>query len=169
MASSDRALDLVGVVADLRDRLGRLEALAAGRLGVDLRPGAPWGRIASVEATAAGQTGITAATDLTGLTNTFTAPGGRAYWILGMVVTQQVTSAGIQNLLLRDGSNTQLAAPGGTIASGSFTTWVVSKVVTPSAGSVTYKLSATTSAGTLSVIQSATAPSTLTIVDIGPE
>lgn len=159
--------DLVAIIAQLRRDVAELQRLGASRWSAPSAAG-PWGLVGYAMPTAAGQTGITTVTDLTGLSVTATAVAGRLWRITFFVVVQQVSSTGVHNITLADGSNTALAQPGASVGSGSFMTTGGSIIVTPSAGSNTYKLRAQTSAGTLSINQSSTAPNAIIIEDVGP-
>lgn len=126
----------------------------------------PKGRVGSGTATA-GQTGITTGSDLTGLSVTFTATAGRRYKVSAFVRLLQNTSAATATLRLFDAGGTQLDAWQATFAASDRHTAVILHESTPSAGSVTYKLNATTNAGTLDVVASATAPARIIVEDIG--
>lgn len=126
----------------------------------------PKGRVGSGTATAA-QTGITTGSDLTNLSVTFTATAGRRYRVSASVRLLQNTSAATATLRLLDAGGTQLDAWQATFAASDRHTGFILYESTPSAGSVTYKLNATTSAGTLDVAASATAPAKIIVEDIG--
>lgn len=118
------------------------------------------------EVTAA-QTGITSETDLTGLSKTVTVGSGRRVRITGFVPLQQVTSAAIPRVLIHADGVQETDAFHDTAANAFFNIHVAA-VVTPSAGSHTYKLRASTNAGTLSTVTSATNPAFILVEDIGP-
>jgi hypothetical protein len=127
----------------------------------------PKGSVGYVEATGA-QTGIgAAATDITSLTLTFTAVASHRYLILWKVIVAQQTSTGVVQVILTDGSNVQKAGCAATFTAGVFGNMSGMWSIVPGAGSTTYKLRAFTSAGTVDLSQSASAPSSLQIVDIG--
>ena len=111
----------------------------------------------------------TSATDITGMTITFTAVANRRYRIMALCVTQQSgAGAGVQNLYVRNGANTIIGSVGGSEASANFATWVCITIDTPGAGSVTYKASIITNANTVDIACSTTQPAILTVEDFGP-
>jgi hypothetical protein len=122
--------------------------------------------VGSVTATGA-QTGISAITDITSLTITFTAIASRRYAIHYRVSFAQQTSTGIVILTVANGSNTALDAPAVTNTAATYGTLSGFLVQTPGAGSITYKLRLSTSAGTVDLNQAAGSPSSLLVVDAG--
>jgi hypothetical protein len=126
----------------------------------------PKGYIGSANATTTSGIG-SSTTDITGASVTFTALASRRYLITVTGCFQQATSAGLTTLRLRNSAGTtlrfaQFTAPSSTslyVASFSYNE-------VPGAGSVTYKMSAETSAGTVSVSGSGAA-SSIVVEDIG--
>ncbi len=117
------------------------------------------------------QTGISTITDLTGLSVTVTVPGGRRIKITGKANVNGSIASNTPQLTIREGS-TQLQAAqiqnsstagNGTILEGEV-------VLTPSAGTHTYKLSLELSAGTgtVGMAAAATFPSFILVEDITP-
>jgi hypothetical protein len=116
----------------------------------------------------ANQTGISAEANLTSLTVTFTAVTGRRYKTTGYCKVIQQTSGGSPSVFITDGSNVHS------------TEWIIAQetgfqatanpiaVETISAGSVTRKLRASTTASTMDMNASATAPAFILVEDIGP-
>lgn len=118
--------------------------------------------------TTTAQTGISSTpTDLTSLSVTFTAVTGRRYKISASVRVIQNVGAANNTLSITDGSNVEvgkslLSVPGG---SNGFHTPIA--VVTPTSGSVTYKLRLSTSADNTQTSPAATAPAFILVEDIG--
>lgn len=127
----------------------------------------PWGFIATGAATSS-QTGVSTVADVTSATVTFTAVTGRRYRIVGHCVVQQSTSTATSSVIIADGSNTQIQSWAMTLTASSFGTANLMVTVTPSAGSVTYKLRMSATAGTIGTSAAATAPATILVEDIGP-
>lgn len=118
----------------------------------------------------ASQSGITAVTDLTGATVTFTALAGRRYKITGEVLLFSNTAATNMTLAIRKGSATQIQSrPTGLIAAGDLVTATATVDDVPGAGSVTYKLSVSRQAGTGTISTSidSTRPDLIIVEDIG--
>lgn len=128
----------------------------------------PRGVVGYAQVTAA-QNGIgTAITDLTSLSVTFTALAGRRYRITGFA--QWIYASGspaVGVLRITDGANIQISESNMPGSAAVFTTWHVQAVVTPSAGSVTYKLRANVNSGTINVTASSTAPVFIMVEDLG--
>lgn len=133
----------------------------------------PWGVMAYAEVVA-DQAGISTLADLTGLSVTFTAAANRRLRISG----EGLVTCSAEELMvgyIRDGAGTQLgrwcqqwqragSAGTGQKAAGSV-------VESPSAGSVTYKLSLernTGAAGTVTLQAGATHPAFILVEDLGP-
>lgn len=119
----------------------------------------------------ADQTGIASSiTDITSLTVTFTAVANRLYKLSANLIFTQLTSTGTLTGFFREGSTelgrffrmNNVVANQINPASG----WCY--VAAPSAGAHTYKLSASTSAGTVTVTAAATFPAQLMVEDCGP-
>ena len=129
----------------------------------------PWGIIGYVEVTA-NQTGISTITDLTSLTITATYVANRRIRITGDVAFQNTTGGSFTRLSIREGStvlNSRQKVGTNNLLDEQI---IATAVITPTAGSHTYKLSLTMSSGTgtTSLIASATQPAYLLIEDIGP-
>jgi hypothetical protein len=71
-------------------------------------------------------------------------------------------------ILITDSANAAVNKTTVLLAAGDRTTFTVFAVVTPSAGSVTYKARATTGIGTLDTEVSSTQPALFLVEDIGP-
>lgn len=138
----------------------------------DLRPASnvwstPRGDIAYAQVTTT-QSGITALTDITSLTCTFTAPGGRRYLVHFSARVEVGGGAGTPDLFITDGSNVVQNRRATTIASGQSATLDVFARVAPSAGSVTYKARASVAGGaSASVLGAADLKPFIHITDIG--
>lgn len=129
----------------------------------------PWGHVVAPATVIANQLAIGAAiTDLTGLTVTFTAVANRRITVTVLIETLQNTSTGTQNVYIRDGASTSLVTYGTTIGIAGFNTYAIFGILTPAAGSTTYKASLKTSAGTVDLSASGGQPAVLTAVDYGP-
>ena len=113
----------------------------------------------------ADQTGITAATDLTGLSVTVTVGTGRRIRV-SAVARASNTGANSNLLYIKEDETTkQTASYVASTATESFPdAWVV---LNPSAGSHTYKLTGDVGAGTMTLRASSTAPAQLLVEDIG--
>ncbi len=114
------------------------------------------------------QTGISTVTDLTSLTVTVTVNTSRIVMIDALVVVLQQSVGGTPSVSIYEGA-TQLGSAGGThTASATFATYRPMCIISPSSGAHTYKLRASTSAGTVDTSASATQPATLAVYDFGP-
>lgn len=144
----------------------------------DLRSiAAPWassrGEAAQVAVAAGGPSGIGAtATDLTfggtPMSVTFSTVAGRKYKITGNVRAAQNTSSGVNELQIRDGSGTVLGKSSFVAAAGAIVHHnALARVVPASAGSVTYKLSMSTTVGTTDPFGAAGQSMILIVEDIG--
>jgi hypothetical protein len=116
----------------------------------------------------ADQTGFTSTADVSSLSVTVTAGSTRRLKVSGYTRVLQNTSASTATVLLRDGSSAQLQAWQATLAIAAVTTMAPQVIVTPSSGSNTYKMSATTAAGTLDISASNQAPAFVLVEDLGP-
>lgn len=117
------------------------------------------------------QMSITALTDLTGLTYTFTAQGGRRYRITGTCEVSSSVAGDFALLNVSDGSGTQIKrAMSSAIPSGRTLTVTVIATHAPAAGSVTYKLRLGRDSGSGSLTMSAQSnnPASILVEDIGP-
>jgi len=132
-----------------------------------------WGQVAAATRTSGQTISSTSAADLTGLSVTFTAVAGRRYRIQGWLrAGGSSTTGGDAELLLTDGSNTQLQLDrfGEVDATGLRWTFNIVHYTSPSAGSVTYKLRGrdATSAKNWQTIAASDNPAYLVVEDIGP-
>lgn len=117
------------------------------------------------------QSGITSGTytDVTGLSVTWTAVAGRRYKISASLRCTQSTAVGVVEVLITTGAGTQVHRDSMTLGvneSASFNPWTV---VTPSAGSVTYKVRFVTfsGGGTVATTLDATQVGRIMVEDIG--
>ncbi len=115
----------------------------------------------------ANQTGISTATNLTSLTVTVTVNTSRIIMIDAIGVMGQNSSTGLGNLTIYEGA-TQLANSVCTMTAAGFWTGRPLCVLSATSGAHTYNLKASTNAGTIDLIASATQPATLTVYDMGP-
>ena len=116
-----------------------------------------------------GQVGVSTTTvDLTELTVTFTAIAGRQYKITGHVWIWSTTAGtpAFVALSITDGADAGVGLTYSHVASGFAATTHVEAVVTPGAGSVTYKLRASTNSGTVTMSATSTAPAFILVEDI---
>lgn len=127
------------------------------------------GGTTSVASTGSSQTGISAATDLTTLSVTFTAVTSRRYLITGLVNYRQRTSSGLVTVEIAYAGTTVLASWVETHATDDYGTAYFSMYHVPGAGSITYKLRAKTSAGTVDINPQglSTVPSMIIVQDVG--
>lgn len=124
----------------------------------------PGGWIGDASVTA-NQTGITAITDLTGLTVTVTVGTGRRIEVEGWFQASQVTASGAITFVIAEGA-TLLQTAQLNFGVG-LTPMYIKCTLTPTSGAHTYKLQAATSAGTLSLLASATQPAQIVVKDLG--
>lgn len=87
------------------------------------------------------QSGITAVTDITGLSVTVTVPAGRRIRVSGQVRVDGSGPGDRYSVLIREGSTTLQTSRHTFTGSLQFDTSVISVVLSPTAGSHTYKLS----------------------------
>ena len=130
----------------------------------------PGGWVGEASATA-DQTGLSAITDLTNLSITFTAVAARRYRISAKVEVQATVADGEYELHLTDGSGTQLARAVTQCVSTTFlSTLVIFFQEVPGGGSITRKLrlGKLTGTGTVSLRAAANRAAILLIEDIGP-
>ena len=127
------------------------------------------GGTVSVASTGSSQTGISAVTDLTLLSVTFTAVASRRYLITGLVNYRQRTSSGLVTVEIAYAGTTVLASWVETHATDDYGTAYFSMYHVPGAGSITYRLRAQTSAGTVDINPQglSTVPSMIIVQDVG--
>jgi hypothetical protein len=127
----------------------------------------PWGIMGTATATS-NQTGISAEADVTGVTVTFTAAANRRYKVTvsGRIVQQ--TSAGVAEVKITDSANTLQDKWTFSLTAGSAAYATVTAILTPAAGSITYKARMSTTAGTVDTTAAATQPFRILVEDIGP-
>lgn len=113
------------------------------------------------------QTGITTNATVTGSTVTFTAVTGRLYRLSMRLHLQQVTSAGNATVFFARGGTPQFYAWQGPLTTTLIETVSSVEFEAPGAGSVSYTLIASTSAGTLTIANSQS-PGFLMVEDAGP-
>lgn len=127
----------------------------------------PWGIMGYASATA-NQSGITTATDVTGLSITFTANSTRYYKTTFYTFSAlQNTAAGYPEIRITDGSNVQKQSGVIYLGAGEQAPMFVSVVETGLSGSTTRKARAVTTAGTLLLAASSTSPMFIVVEDIG--
>jgi hypothetical protein len=128
----------------------------------------PWGQQAAAVDTTV-QTGITTVADLTSLTTgSVTVVANRRLRTTVGIVVQQVSSNGTFNVYIADGSGTQLQTQGYSLLAANFGSVTFDYLESSSAGALTRKARASTSAGTLSTTVSATQYGYIVLTDIGP-
>jgi hypothetical protein len=127
----------------------------------------PWGIMGYAQATA-NQTGITTATNVTGLSVAFTAISSRYYkTTIYTFSAQQNTLAGYAEFIIADGSNVQKQTGVIYQLAGEQAPLSVSIVETGLSGSVTRKARAATNAGSLLLAAGAASPMFIVVEDIG--
>lgn len=109
----------------------------------------------------------TGATDLTGLTVTVTVPASRRIRISGFVAMTVAATATNGNAFLMEGA-TQLQQAGALVNGAGFSDCAPVRVLTPSAGSHTYKLQAAANGGTINVKAGSDHPNFILVEDLGP-
>lgn len=146
--------DNVNVVTDIGDNMDKIDALPQGKIGY-----------AQVSAN---QTGITASVDLTGLSVTVTVAAGRRIRITGQVPANNVIASVSNVLYIYEGATLvqqcwMLQSP----TPSTEQTMTVCAILTPSAGSHTYKLKLTNTSGTTTMLASASSLAYILVEDIG--
>jgi len=126
----------------------------------------PNGLIGYATATA-NQTGISSATDLTNLSVTVTVNTSRIIVIRANLFVLQNTSTANVTLAIKE-STTQLVQVNQNVVVSTYGQLTPSVILTPSAGSHTYKLTLSTSAGTVDLQAAATYPASIQVYDEGP-
>jgi hypothetical protein len=129
----------------------------------------PKGRMGSASVTA-DQGSITTVVDLTSLSVTFTAISAHYYLILGKCLAQSTVATDQVQLVIADGSSTQINADAdnASVANQSFGLGAMA-LVTGASGSTTYKLRMLRGAGsgTVTMKASATVPAFIVVQDLG--
>lgn len=110
----------------------------------------PRGLLASASATNT-QTGITTTADVTNLSVTFTAVTGRSYLLLYLDRIGSSVQGDAADFYITNSSNT-VQATGTLICETTTQSIVLAAIVTPSSGSVTYKVRAARAVGTGGII-----------------
>ena len=129
---------------------------------------APFGFVARASRTS-NQTSISTIVDVGSVTVTFTADASRVYkTTLHAPYNEQASTAGFQGLTITDGSNVEKgrATQYGVVGQGSFLHVVA--VESGISGSQTRKGRIATSAGSMTLTATATAPCFILVEDIGP-
>jgi hypothetical protein len=127
-----------------------------------------WGELGYAQVTAA-QTGITVETDLTNLTTTVTVGASRKVKITGYGIFTRTVADGVTQLRIKEaGTTIQIANIRNAAVSGQTAAAVIRR--TPSAGSITYKLtlSMPTGTGTAGLSADPLFPAFILVEDIGP-
>lgn len=133
--------------------------------GVDWAPRDAGGQIGYAQVVA-GQAAITAAVDLTGLSVVVTVGTGRRIRIMGYVEYSSTAAATVITRILESATQlNEFQAYQNSPGNGVHT--FVSVVLTPSAGSHTYKLTGQVSGGTGAMLAGAINPSYILVEDIG--
>lgn len=129
----------------------------------------PWGVIDVKSNGTTGQTGISSATDVTSLTATFTNPTANRRIKLSAAfrVTQNTADAVVEGLIT-NGSNVVQNKVSVSLSAGFAGYLTPLAIVTPAAGSVTYKVRLSTTGGTVDTNVAATQPALFVLEDIGP-
>lgn len=124
--------------------------------------------ISYVNGSTSDQTGIGAsATDVTGLSITWTAESGRLYLIVASVAVQQLTANGNATVTITDGAGTVAARRNVTLGTNEYDTVWVPEFKTGLAGSVTRKVRAFTSSGSLTVQGAGQTYGSFAVLDLG--
>lgn len=125
--------------------------------------------VMTTASTGSSQTGISAVTDLTSLSGAITGVAGRRYLITGLVNFRQRTSTGAVTIEIVHSGSTVLASWFETYVTDAYGTAHFSMYHVPGAGSITYKLRAKTSAGTVDINPQglSTIPSMIIVEDVG--
>ena len=129
----------------------------------------PWGNLVYTTATS-NQGSITTVVDLTSLSATWTAFTNRSYRITGYALMTSTVAADEAGLYITDSSNAVVQTGLATLSTASQRqTLHIAVPVSPTAGSVTYKLRAlrNSGTGTLSTLASSTAPNFISVDDVG--
>lgn len=128
----------------------------------------PWGLVAGGFAVAtSNQAGILATADLTSLSVTFTATSTRYYKTSIKLHVQQLTAGGDPFAIIADGANVQKESIGGSATTNQYVNLCFFLIETGLSGSITRKLRAGTSAGTITALGAANSPMIISVEDIG--
>lgn len=111
------------------------------------------------------QTGITTVIDLVGLSVTVTVPEGRRIKISGQIFLRQIGLAGSVDFYIREGA-TNLARDWHDEAASAFNFRRASCVITPTAGTHTYKLAVGTNAGSTDTQSGVGSPGFIHVEDV---
>lgn len=115
------------------------------------------------------QSGITTVTDVTSLSVTWTPAASRLYKVSAYFTFQQATASGVSRIYITDSSNTIVQKWEETTTATSAAVGHAVVLLTPAAGSaVTYKVRATTTSGSLSILAASDSPSLMFVEDVGP-
>jgi hypothetical protein len=131
----------------------------------------PWGLVDEATRTSNVGTFTTTPTDLTGLTITWTAVTNRQYLIEGQADFTSSVAGDDVAIQITTGADSLVQQARATLATVNRPQFIhIAGVVTPSAGSATYKLKAARSGGTGNITMSASATNYawMRITDIGP-
>jgi hypothetical protein len=114
------------------------------------------------------QTGIAAsAVDVTSLSVTFTAEAGRLYRTTVYAVIEQNTATSYATVWIMDGSNNAKRASSSVLTATGRATVTVVLLETGLTGSTTRKARASTTAGTLSILNGSNLTSSIIVEDLG--
>lgn len=141
--------------------------------GVGWRGGAwnaPWGVVGYVKGASTDQSGIGgAATDITGLSVTWTTVANRLYVVTLNANVQQNTSTGNASVSIANAANVSSLQRTTTLTAGSLASvTVVAPMAGLAAGTWTSKARASTDAGTLTIVGTFTREATIIVEDVGP-
>jgi len=112
-------------------------------------------------------TGVSTEADVGGMSVTFTARTGRYYKISWIGIMIQQAATGVVTARITDASNNSQIAVNETLGAGEYTGINLYFIAKPGNVSATYKARIGTSAGTVDVFASATAPQFIIVEDIG--
>ena len=128
----------------------------------------PGGWIGYLEVTAT-QSGISSITDLSGLSITVTVNSNRYIRVTGHITVLQNTGGAAAKARIREGSTTLQMFMDDSLATGERRTKEGSVILTPTAGSHTYKLSLETGANTIDMVAASAdpGPAFILVEDIG--
>jgi hypothetical protein len=140
---------------------GRLDTIEAGYARGEVA-------YASITSNPAGGIGSTFS-DISGLSVTFTPTVGRLYVVRAALRVGQATSQGVQEVAVRNGSDTVLNNSTMTVDTNEIGYHVVHYRWEESSGSsLTLKVSASTTAGTCDPFHQGTQPADIQVLDVGP-